>query len=68
MYPYAPICTHKGEIMTKTEEMSLDKAWNLIGAACLAYKDEKVRHALMLVRADVAEKNIALQKEESNEK
>jgi len=45
----------------KTEEMSLNEAWNLIGAACLAYKDEKVRHALMLVRADVAEKNLALQ-------
>ena len=54
--------------MTETKEMSLDEAWNLVGIACLAWKDEKVRHALMLVRADVAEKNLALQKEESNEK
>ena len=52
----------------KTEEISLNDAWNLIGKACYAYKDEKARHALMLIRADVAEKNIALQKEESNEK
>jgi len=47
--------------MTETKEMSLDEAWNLVGIACLAWKDEKVRHALMLVRADVAEKNLALQ-------
>lgn len=38
-------------------EMSLDDAWTLVGEACYAYSNQKARHALMLIRADMGEKN-----------
>ena len=41
--------------------MNLHEAWILVGKACYAYENEEVRHALMLIRADVAEKYQKLQ-------
>lgn len=41
--------------LKKQPQMTLDEAWNLVGEACYAYSNKEVRHALMLIRADVAE-------------
>ena len=46
------------DVFNACGEMNLDDAWGLVGEACYAYENTKVRHALMLIRADVAEKNI----------
>lgn len=41
-------------------ENSLNDAWNIVGECCHSHGDESVKHALMLIRADVAEKLDAL--------
>ena len=43
--------------LKKPPQMTLNEAWKLVGEACYAYSNKEVRHALMLIRADVAEKS-----------
>lgn len=64
--PYDPVTEEDCKEKEKPLE-EISDAWNLIGKVCYTYKNKKVRHALMLVRADVAKKNILLATKTSKE-
>ena len=46
--------------LEKYPDLNLDEAWGLVGEACYAYSNIQARHALMLIRANVAEKRLLL--------
>jgi hypothetical protein len=46
--------------MYKYDDIDIDNAWNLVGEACYAFENKKVRLALMIVRGSVAEMRMKL--------